>query len=217
VPVTCDNIGVTYFSVPKCACSSLKAYFHEIGTGRSWREEKKQGVTETIHERYPSVPHEKVDWSRYRDQDCVAVVRGPIPRLLSCYKNKVRDKNGLSQSQDAQRIERLGLPLVPTFDQFLEALDDYRSASGDIRRHTQPLSYWLGTDKSRYAAMFGIREIEKLAEWVEKRGGSEVQLRKLNRSKTELNTQNLSEAVKKKIRSLYAEDIEIFGPVLRKI
>jgi hypothetical protein len=215
--VTCDRIKVSYISIPKCACSSLKIYFHEVASGSAWSTEKRQkGPRTTIHKRYPSIPAQDRDWEAIRDMAKVAVVRGPVERLLSCYQNKVEEDRVLTRPIARIRIWLSGVPAHPSFAEFVEHLDRYRTISPVIRSHTELLSHWLGDDPERFDQIFHIRDLDRLQEWVNAKGGRATRIPWANRSDQRLRRRDLSSDLRSKIRARYAQDYALYGPWLRR-
>ena len=216
--VLCDNIRVSYISVPKCACSSLKMYFHEVASGSSWAETQKhqKGAKQTVHEVYPSIPASERDWGQLDPTAKVAVVRGPIDRLISCFQNKVENEQILHRRRIRFMLRLRRLPLSPTFEEFVTHLEGYRRVSPSIRRHTELLSHWLGEDPSVYARIYHIRDLDALQEWVEAKGGRANRIPWANRSEDRLTRKELPSDLRSKIRARYKKDYALYGDWLRR-
>ncbi|MBT0959469.1 sulfotransferase family 2 domain-containing protein [Alphaproteobacteria bacterium KMM 3653] len=216
--VVCKKAGLAYFSIPKCACSSLKIFFHEVETGKTWRETKKEYIArnepKTIHEEYPPEPATQDLWDRVEGYDKICVVRGPVSRLLSCYNNKVVEEKVLSRPVVRSRLVAAGLPHQPDFETFVDNLDGYQEISKSIARHSQPLEHWLGSDADRFTKIFSMKGLSEFGDWMKQRVADVPELRHSNRSKGGTKPAQIDPAVRQRIKSRYASDIEVYGPWL---
>jgi hypothetical protein len=202
--------GLTYVSVPKCACSSLKHFVHHVITGEPFPKPQKGVKKRTVHHAYPAHAFDEVPDNA---EGLIALVREPVGRIVSCHTNKIDNQGGIRVVTD-EALEARGLPRNPDLDVFVDNLNAYREVSPEIRRHTQPLSWALGTDPDRFEALFDFSEIDAFADFVNRRAGTTVTLGHYNRSKPA--THPASDGVRQKIRDLFAEDFALFGRVFDK-
>lgn len=98
-----------------------------------YRDDRKpllrSGVWKEIH--YARVK----DWDEFPVR--IGIVRDPVKRFISCYKDRVANKN----KDNVQSY-------VKNFNDFVINLEKIRTISRDIRNHTKPLIEILGTAKN---------------------------------------------------------------------
>jgi len=219
MPIICENIGVAYFNIPKCASTSLKSYFYEIKTGQP-RPSVLDVKNRERYIRYMASPFEKINWQDYEGYDKIAVVRHPVRRIVSFYNDKiVRRKhvqNKIGKIKVKAALKAHNLPIVPDFDTFVNHFDKYRFASWVVRGHTYPLSYFLGTDPSIFTTIYGMHELHLLHQFILSRGGSQgVEFYHKNsvkmNEKRRLRLEDVTASTRARLCARYAEDLEIFG------
>lgn len=206
-----NNQKITYVVVPKCACTSLKDFFFWVDNGFQYREFDLDGRRVSLHRltqavRFKDLPQEKIS-----DHLKVAVVRPPVERIVSCYQNKVLSGLFLENAKVKSRLKLFGINPEPSFNEFVEKLSIYRRLSGNIRKHSQPLEFFLGDDPSWYDRIFSIREMDQLEAWVREKTGSEAVLKRRNASKEKVEKTEISQTAKDLINRKYASDFELFG------
>lgn len=209
--------ALSYFSVPKCACTSLKEYFFEARYGLPFAEAVERGdpITEgrkSIHGFYRSLPFAETapnsgpDWTR------VAVVRDPVSRIVSCYSNKIRQKRVLANPRVRKQAKAAGLNLTPTIHDFVSDLDGYQRISPEIKHHSLPLSHFLGTDPAYFTRIYRLSEVPELTALVAERLGRPTPaVTHVQRSRSKDVADRLSDYTRARIRDRFAEDIALFG------
>lgn len=208
-----EKAKLTYVSVPKCACSSLKRVCHEANTGEPFRKVGEDGVKRSIHGVYGSPRFRRVRRGLKDGRfggDLIAVVRNPLDRILSCYTNKVADK-GCLRTADASEFARLDVPQEPDLATFVDNLEAYREISPEVRRHSQPLTWFLGRQPGRYLSLFDMSRLQDFVELVNERAASQVVLSHYNPSPNAVRISTVAPAVAQKVDTIFAEDHEIFG------
>ncbi|MEL6206003.1 MAG: sulfotransferase family 2 domain-containing protein [Pseudomonadota bacterium] len=212
-----EEFGLSYFAVPKCACSSLKNFFFTLTQGVTFAEAKAQGRTPPgnkahVHQVYPSrsfadsASRSDPGWTH------IAVVRDPVSRVVSCYANKIQQRNVLSEPETAERARAEGLSLTPSISEFVADIDGYHAVSSSLRHHSMPLSHFLGTDPSYFARIFALSELPLLVAMVAEHTGRDVPaLPHVQRSGSKQVMNDISEADAAAIRDRFAEDIDLYG------
>lgn len=207
-----DQERLSYISVPKSACTSLKLFFFEIENGVPFRPFTVSGKSWQVHDVAPSIPFAKLPRQRIETHARIAVVRSPVDRVISCYANKVVSKKTFARPKIAEKLVDLGLPVAPTVNEFVAKLEAYREAVPLIRDHTRRLGYYLGPDPAYYARLFAMTELADLADFVADHLGrpvpalSHVQVSRSEDLATELTADN-----RRAIETLYARDLELYG------
>lgn len=207
-----EKANLTYVSVPKCACSSLKRAFHEVNTGEKFRVVKIDGKKRSVHNAYGSpafrVVEKALRTGEYKG-DLMAVLRNPIDRLVSCYTHKVVRREWLKRVEPGEMAKR-GLSPEPDFEAFVERLADYQAVSPVILRHSRPLTFFLGAEPKRYARLFDMAQLPEFIALVNARAGTQVALGHKNKSKQDMEPV-VSAQVAKKIDEVFATDHDVFG------
>lgn len=209
--------GVSYFSVPKCGCTSLKSLFFEHVHGLTFEEAKADahpavGDVEWVHGVYPSLQFAKTAAAAPAGGWRFAVIRDPFGRIVSCYRNRVRAGKARRQMQArADRLRAKGLSPEPSLEEFIERLPRYRRMIGDIRGHSMPLSHFLGTDPAYFDRIYTLRDMDVLHDDLRARLGPLPPLPHLQTRGPGMSVHDLSRAARDRIARVYAEDIELFG------
>jgi hypothetical protein len=204
--------GISLFTVPKCACSSLKAFFFHQENGFAWREFSVDGKVQSIHmvgyrNRRFAEEKKRTRKGYWR----IALVREPVARILSCWSNRVAHHKLIKPRMLSQEDRDLGMTTSPDLEQFVRHLDRYRRASKDIRFHSLPLSRFLGRKAGYYDRIYGFGEIGALADDVNARTGRDHPMPRLQSGGPKPGRADLSREAVDRIEALYAEDRELFG------
>jgi len=201
---------IAYVSVPKCACSSVKRFLFHVENGFAFRPFRANGGMRRVHDFYPSVPFADTKRRARADHYRVCIVRDPVSRLRSAHRSKMVEKNALSD-MDRRKVRLLGLSLEPSFGEFVKKLRLYRLASGQLKQHTERLSYFLGKDPSWYAAIFDISRTSEMEDEIVALSGTDARLKTVNKSGAGATSEPVSEATERLLRKRYAEDYDLFG------
>ena len=135
-----------YIPIPKNACTTVKQVLHQIEFGRVFNAN--HSVSDPyvdVHDYYlkrrdaftgNAKLNSASDYTRF------TVVRDPVERLISCYRNRVVDLRDLQSDTDILRKKNLSAE--PDLEEFVLNLKQYRNASKSIEHHTRPQSLFLG-------------------------------------------------------------------------
>jgi hypothetical protein len=165
---------IAYFDTPKVASSSIKVALYRLEHGA---ESVSSDTPERkIHRRHPARRLDPAhDFAEAEGYWKCAVVRDPVKRLLSAYSNRIiHHRDQLRGRFPKLRAFFLGLPLDPDPDVFFTRLGRYRLQSGWIRHHVNLCSYYIGTDLSRFDAVYPIEKLDDFARELSRRTGTEV-------------------------------------------
>lgn len=227
MPASISGTNLIYFPVPKVACTSLKAAIlgHNapgVMTGiETLREtripgERPQPVciapsgrpVRNVHDYFPTSPFRRWYPLKYKGR-WICVVRDPLKRFLSAFGNRVGHHDDLKHT-DPAALARAGLSRHPDLDEFVGRLEDYCAASPLLHHHLRPANDFLGRQPQRYARIFSMAEIDRIAPYCAE-SGAEVVLPRLQTGGTKLGDADLSPAARKKLMAYYAEDYLIWG------
>ncbi len=201
-----------YFSVPKCACTSLKHFFFEIENGFRFKSFHTNGKANYLHDLgYESVKLTKSLRNATREMHRVAVVRDPIARVLSCYSNRVVHHKGLDQIELTDEDKERGLTRNPPLGNFIRNFSRYRVLAPSIAHHSRPLAYFLGGDPSYFHRIYDISELKQLADDFRQLTGGAPELRHLQTGGPKIPASKLNEKQRNKIQNFFAQDYELYG------
>lgn len=155
-----------YIPIPKNACTTIKHALYEIEFARIFDAKRPQNDPYlNIHDYYNKRANAFSSVNELKDaSECtrVAIVRDPIERLLSCYRNRVVDLGDLKA--DLATLNKMNLTAEPDLNTFVLNLKKYRKACNSIEHHSRPQSAFLGGTLKYLDYAFPIEEIDKLHE-----------------------------------------------------
>ena len=152
--------------MPKVACTSLKHLFFLLEHGRTFENYVDHaGTKRHIHNAaYPTLSTSEDDWSCAADMHRIVIVRDPVERFVSAYRNRVLFYKELSDANvDSTKREMLGLKPDPTLDEFIDHLELYRTLSTVIKHHTDPQTYFVGHTLDYFHKFYRFEELDILA------------------------------------------------------
>lgn len=201
-----------YIPVPKNACTSIKHALHEIEFGTKFTPEKRDrlGMTD-IHDFYQKRPEAFTSVKRLENMQQVirfAVVRDPVDRLISCYRNRVVDLDDLQSS--LFMLKKMNLPAEPDINTFVLNLDSYRKANSSIAHHAQPQHEFLGGSLDYLDKIFPIEEMEELRSMLRKYGW-QYEMRTVKSGGTSFGVEDLSEEALRHAVNYYRQDYELLS------
>lgn len=200
------------FLVPKVASSAVKRFFFAIENGRDYEPYVANGKELGIHRVYRSGPFHKISKQVRPDMRCIAIVRDPVKRLVSCYENKIL-QNKSDGTGRAHLIVQGGLDPNPEFDAFVDQLEAYRTASANIRNHSNPLVFYLGEQQAFFSKIYDLSQLSEFESDVKEMTGADASIPVVNKSYKKLPASALTDAVRTKIKNIYARDYDTFGTV----
>ncbi|MCP5037235.1 MAG: sulfotransferase family protein, partial [Rhodobacteraceae bacterium] len=207
-----NNHGISYFSVPKCACTSLKYFFFEIENGFEFRMFKAGGVLKTVHTTaYPSNAFTNTPLQKIQNHHKFAVVRDPVSRVLSCYSNRVIHHQVLTKVKFSKRNLRAGMVDNPDLARFIRFFHEYRKMSADVAHHSRKLSFFLGRDSTFYDRLYNLSQLPDLVEDMKNRVGTVPELGRRQTGGPELTREDLSKSEITKIEKYFKRDIDTYG------
>ncbi len=201
--IVSPTLGMVYYDITKIASSSLKILLWEIENGRPFPSENK--LQRFAHRwrarllrddsRKPGNLHNDFDWIKTRafDPDVGAqedyhrftVVRDPIQRLLSAWKDKVNRKQFGRRPAEIRALRQEGLPVDPSFGEFIDHFEAYRQISRPARIHSTSYAWHLGEDLSFFDSVHRLEQMDVLLALFSQRLGRPVSLPRSNASQKE--------------------------------
>lgn len=212
-----DAHRIAHFAVPKNACTSLKEVMHTLARGAPFGEQRSpSGRLLTVHNIFLAMRFHPHRHRALRDYYTFVVVRDPVQRLVSCFRNRVQHYRELSPWH-------LGRPHPgprdlrpdPGFREFVERLEDYRLASPSIAHHSNPHSFFLGTDLGIYSEVFAFPNFAPIAERITGIVGHPVEIPHTQTAGGQVAASDLTDDLVARIRRFYEADYDLVGPWLR--
>ena len=190
---------------------------YRVEYGRKFQgpTDEKTGEVLHIHRVYPTPKWNDSFLQLTSNYIRLAVIRSPVERLISAYRNRVVHYGELSpEKSDIGRMEEIGIGPNPSLSEFIENFELYRSLKKSISYHTDPMVSFLGEDPSFYHVLVDIRQIDRALALVEAMSGSRPTVDKRQADGPVIAKSALSKGEIGKIREFYARDYEVFGEYL---
>lgn len=212
--IICEKARITYTAVPKNACTSIKCFFYHVNTGKDFAEDssKKNMGYQGIHhlDEYRMGRFNKKSYELHSDKEHAAIIRDPVDRFRSAFKNRLFQYNDIqSQPKAKLKAEEMELDFYPTLGEFIDRLDDYLTASNILRFHLRPSHFYLGNSLAHYHHVVPLKETEKLCDLVRERAGVDVATVHANESRSNKNPDyRITKAQYEKLLAYVASDYE---------
>ena len=211
--VTIDRLKVAYFPVPKAANTSMKHLIHGINTGGKFktRRDENTGRLHHIHREYKTPKFADITPERYRKFFKIAIVRDPVERVVSAWRNRVVHHKELEDRKSASSIGEIGIPQKPTLSEFVTHLEKYRSINRSISVHTSPLTDFLGESKEYYDLIFDISESHQIEIFFSTLTGEKRALPRKQMGGPPAERNELPMELIQKLERTYENDYRVFG------
>lgn len=159
-----------YIPIPKIGCTTIKQALHRMEFGTLFDSDAPGNEPyEDIHDFYKKRPGAFTGVKGLHSRQktlCFTVIRDPVERLVSCYRNRVVDLKDLESDREA--LESAGLPAEPDLNTFVLNLNRYRSVSSKIRHHTRPQFRFFAGDLSVADYIFKMEEMDRVEMFLQK-------------------------------------------------
>jgi len=216
MPTICPSANLIFFPVPKVACTSLKVQFYELNNNVEWRSVKIAFGQVHALPGYNAVPFNAANLTGFENYDRITVIRNPVDRALSAYRDKARSVV-LAGTKAEQNLISAGLPLEPSPELFFDEIDQYFECAPLIREHMRPFSYYIGNDLNYFDKIFRLEALDELARYVGGKIGRPLDLISSNSSNKSVNAAKpVSEKTLKKIVDFVAEDFDFLSDYYQK-
>lgn len=195
-----NEIKLAYFCIPKCGKTSVKSLMAEIGRPND------------SFNNYGAKVFNPIDRYRARDSYRFTVVREPLARLVSCYSDRVADRDDIRRSSLSVALcKPLRLNPTPCLEEFVLNLRKYALINDRIYRHVIPQVRYVGTNADYYDAIYKIQDIPKLAAVLNSKLNLSLKTRQRNSSVKRFSVKDLSVEASEYAREYYRNDFDILG------
>lgn len=199
-----------YIPIPKNACSTIKHALYEIEYRKEfdydWADE--WGYRD-IHDYYEKRSRAFKGINTLMQKDNVfTVIREPLKRLISCYRNRVVDLGDLEKSKSI--LHQRGLPLEPDLNTFVLRLEEYRSANKIIEHHSRAQHEFLNGSLAYVDEIYPIDKMDELKRML-KGYKADLQMRAEKSGGTSFSLADLSESALEKAIRFYRKDYDLLS------
>ena len=196
---------IGYVPTPKNACTSFKHVMFSMENNFKFKEYTINGREFHIHNFHKSYESKEFFENKEADLDFVfCIVRNPIDRIVSCYRNRVLRYGELSNTVYEKKINSI--------NEFIENLSDLQNNIPSIKHHTSSHCFYLGKKTNVYSHIFNINQIDKAIDFLSKVSKKNLNLPHLQKgdnnhiTKDDISKENLNFLEKE-----YEQDYKIFG------
>lgn len=198
------KLKLTYYPVPKNGNTSIRNLLYQIERGMPFQQPYELALLmgpapEFIPVYIPGF-------------DRVAVVRDPVQRFISAYRNRVLHYHEISRERMRRRGGAEALPERPTITQFIKNLEEYRKI-WPIAQHTHPQTYFLGKDPGFFQRIFRLEKMHELEAYFSERLGRPVSLPRLRTEGPPAEQISLSASDVDDLKKFYEEDYRFLEAV----
>lgn len=202
--------ALLYIPIPKNACTSIKHALYEIEFGQRFSPSfRDRNGYEDHHDYYKKRTNAFTGLRSLESMEHATrftLVRDPIKRLISCYRNRVIDLDDLKASET--KLEKMGLPRKPDINTFILNLDRYRKASKNIEHHSRPQHFFLGGTIDYLDRIFPMEDMESLKKML-KTYKPDLKMLKRKSGGTNITLADLKEEALQHAISFYSRDYKL--------
>lgn len=197
--------NISYISIPKVACTSIKDYFFFYEN--NYRFEKPiyaNGKEINLHKLYKGRRFIELSKFNITETRIFAVVRDPISRFLSTFNNR-------ASKYFAKSKEKINNQVSVDIHYYITNFDFFRVNYNEIRWHSRSICDSLGDQTLIYEKIYRFDELENFNRELNNILDFNYNFPHRQKSKKIASYKDLTKNEKDKIENLYREDYKIFG------
>ena len=208
MPINIPGTNLRVFQAPKVLTSSLRYFVFELEYGVEYSKRHPAVSGRTPHQMYPNKLFRR-EAHLSDSQVCkVALVREPISRFRSAYRDKVsKVRGGPRISAQWVRAEKMGFARPSSADDLVNNFEIYLNLIPALERHTRPQTDWLGEDPAIFDYIYPIHRIGAFQELLSSLLGRPVKIPHRHKSDYD-ETDSLSEDSLSFLSKFYRSDYE---------
>ncbi|NOD36583.1 MULTISPECIES: sulfotransferase family 2 domain-containing protein [unclassified Ruegeria] len=223
--VISEKLKAVYFDITKVGSSSLKEMLWELDSGTPFKGRGMVRIKNNIRWRLacaklvkPRNIHEQEGYQTqkfsqaYVPEEYVsfALVRDPLARIKSAWRDKIHQKQFQWRDEEMD-IRNEGLPLNPSFGEFIDNFHQYRAVSRPARIHTTPYDWHLGGNIEFFDHVFKLEELSDLYDFISERLGCPLPGKHANKSPIEKRDDQLKSHQVDALLKLTKPDYDLLG------
>lgn len=215
---------LAYVPVPKNACTTLKTFLYKFQNKRDFQDFQAGHKKFYIHDVYFTWEYKywkfNDPFSEINNSDVFifAIVRDPLSRFISSYKNRVLFHNDIGFDIVAcKKCVTAGLPEKPDVNTYVQNLSFYQKVCPQILHHTLPQVHFLGPDPNFYSKIYPIKKVDsELWDDLSKIVGEAIYApqKRLQTGGSEMVIDPLTSENLAKIKDLYAADYDFLDEII---
>ena len=202
MPICFDSQKVCFFPIPKTASTSIKSMLFP-----------NQDDPELLHKETRAVDFLTLtnrDHEKFSTWQKLAVIRDPIERVISCYRQKILNTGNLRKAF-IEKGNVHTLSEAPDFNEYINRFDLYNSTSGMIRHHVRPTIFFLGKNPNYFTRIYKISEINLLEKHLQQTLNTQFNIKKKNNTSTNSDKIYFKREAFNKLKNIFKEDYEIYN------
>ena len=130
---------IAYFPIPKSGSSSISQLLYHIINGEPYTKDTTDDASVNIHQ-YFNAGQCELSLDKYDDYFKFTVVRDPIKRFVSAYRNRIVHHNDLKETLKIMNIYNQ----IPRINHFAMELEDFILRDQSTEIHFEPISKRFG-------------------------------------------------------------------------
>ena len=200
-----------YWPIPKNACTSFKWAFYKLEHGHTNFPKHGDG----IHAQFRAYPNGG-KWPFFTAWRCFSfiVVRDPIERFVSAYRNRVLHHRALSQTSLDPNLQQACIDDINFFIENFEAVSE---SSREVLHHFRPQTDFVANVVGRVDRVVEISNVPNLVAEIQARCPEfEVPRKQVSEGLFKEHKFELTDKSLEKLNMLYRQDYEMLGPYLKK-
>lgn len=209
MPVRIKGTDLIYFPVPKVACTSIKEALlkhNDLNAWKAFHASNSENPLRLLHEKNDSVPltlGHRIGMKWKGRWFCV--VRDPIARFVSGYRNRILFHNDLAKEALPENLDE-----NPSLVEFVRNLERYCAANMSVWHHFRPQVDFLGHRPNRFKCVFNIRQLSALSDFL-RANGVLVEFKRFQEGGGEVDVASLDAESIAKLEAVYRDDYRIWG------
>ena len=198
------KFNLTYIPIPKNCSTTILHYLYKLMYGVSYEPTriKKNGKPFHIHDFFhvdnqkKHSLHETTNFTPTENNKSFLVVREPIRRFISAFRNRVKNHKEHENTQ-------------VTINDFISDLDNNINDNGSLQHHMKSQSAWIGNDLSLFDFVYDKEDAWHLNQKLKKITNTNYEFERLQIGGPWIELNELSKASLYKLFDYYEEDYNL--------
>jgi hypothetical protein len=207
-PCLSERFRVVYFPCPKVLGTTMRHFLFEQDNGYPFPAMRLNGKAIELYHLFGQ-PGPFVPVQRPPGYLRMAIVRDPVRRFVSAYRNRVQHYHEADDAELKQHGIK-GVPGRPDIATFVSNFAAYQKLP-KIAHHTRPQNYFLGRDIRFYDRVFQAERVDELEAFLAERGGRPVTLPRMRDDGPAMRAEDLPVELRRAIARLYVDDYVLTG------